>query len=69
MQFESNSNSPSQTHLDFDEKFDCRLLENGYALDVVGNFDEFAESKWVLLFKFCVYVGENGKKGTNLDYW
>jgi hypothetical protein len=45
MQFESNSNSSSQTHLDFDEKFDCRLLENGYALDVVGDFDEFAESK------------------------
>ena len=45
MQFESNSNSPSQAYLDFDEKFDCRLLENGYALDVVGNFDEFAESK------------------------
>ena len=45
MQFESNSYPSSQTHLDFDEKFDCRLLENGYALDVVGNFDEFAESE------------------------
>lgn len=69
MQFESNSYPSSQTYLNFDEKFDCRLLENRYALDVVGNFDEFSKSKWILLFKFGVYVGENGKKGTDLDYW
>lgn len=45
MQFESNSYPSSQTYLNFDEKFDCRLLEDRYALDVIGNFDEFSKSK------------------------
>ena len=68
MQFESHSNPSSQTDLYFDEKFDCALLKNRYALDVISYFDEFAESKGVFFFKFSVNVGENGKKCSNLDY-